>query len=368
MSLLGATTPSPSAPPRTWTGLLAPLLRVLARSGNRSGRVRGTVDGQLLTLDVTAPSGSPGSRTRTEVRRARGAAGAVAEPVAPARERRPGPGRAASLDGLRSRDAAQRAGRRLTSASASSCAERRHAPIPAFRVEMEFAGLHTTSWVTDTGEVVREESPLGLMTVRETAESAQGDGRVPSGSRPIMLEAAAVVPVTRRRSTSRATCAGCGCDSKAPTCPAAISHGAGQSVHGRRRRDRGSAGAAAPVDGRSRTRRAIWPPEPLLESDAPEIRAEADTRRPRRDRQPRPRRAADALRQRDARQEADRQPAVGARGAAHEGRRLQRAHRALRRDGARARHPGADRGRPGVRARRVLLPRVARGLHRPRDR
>src|SRR4029453_14161835 len=35
-------------------------------------------------------------------------------------------------------------------------------PLPAFRVEMAFAGLRTTSWVTDTGEVVREESPMGL--------------------------------------------------------------------------------------------------------------------------------------------------------------------------------------------------------------
>src|SRR5687767_3636196 len=32
--------------------------------------------------------------------------------------------------------------------------------VPAFQVEMEFAGLQTTSWITDTGEVVREESPL----------------------------------------------------------------------------------------------------------------------------------------------------------------------------------------------------------------
>jgi hypothetical protein len=45
-------------------------------------------------------------------------------------------------------------------------------PIPAARVEMEFAGLRTTSWVTDTGQVIREESPMGLITVRESAESA----------------------------------------------------------------------------------------------------------------------------------------------------------------------------------------------------
>jgi hypothetical protein len=46
-------------------------------------------------------------------------------------------------------------------------------PIPAFRVEMEFAGLKTSSWITDTGEVVREESPLGMITVRESADSAR---------------------------------------------------------------------------------------------------------------------------------------------------------------------------------------------------
>src|SRR5215471_6109172 len=46
-------------------------------------------------------------------------------------------------------------------------------PLAAFRVEMEFSGLHTTSWVTDTGEVVREESPLGLISIRESAERAR---------------------------------------------------------------------------------------------------------------------------------------------------------------------------------------------------
>ena len=33
--------------------------------------------------------------------------------------------------------------------------------LPAFHVDMAFGGLQTTSWVTDTGEVVREESRLG---------------------------------------------------------------------------------------------------------------------------------------------------------------------------------------------------------------
>jgi hypothetical protein len=45
-------------------------------------------------------------------------------------------------------------------------------PIPAFKVDMTFSGLTTTSWITDTGEIVREESPMGLITIVETQEQA----------------------------------------------------------------------------------------------------------------------------------------------------------------------------------------------------
>jgi transglutaminase-like putative cysteine protease len=70
-------------------------------------------------------------------------------------------------------------------------------PIPAFRVEMEFAGLNTTSWITDTGEVIREESPLGLITVRETPENARAMA-VPSRMRVDLLEASSVVPQSQK--------------------------------------------------------------------------------------------------------------------------------------------------------------------------
>ena len=70
--------------------------------------------------------------------------------------------------------------------------------VPAFRVDMDFGGLQTTSWVTDTGEVVREESPLGLITVREPAERAQGLS-VPGRIQADLLQAAAVVPITAER-------------------------------------------------------------------------------------------------------------------------------------------------------------------------
>ncbi len=66
-------------------------------------------------------------------------------------------------------------------------------PVPAFRVEMEFSGLRTTSWITDTGEVIREESPLGFITVREAADRAQTLA-VPGQIRQDLLEASAVVP------------------------------------------------------------------------------------------------------------------------------------------------------------------------------
>src|SRR6185503_1025912 len=66
-------------------------------------------------------------------------------------------------------------------------------PIPAFKVEMEFAGLRTTSWVTDTGEVLREESPLGLITVRESPEKARAMA-VSGPMRVDLLDASSVVP------------------------------------------------------------------------------------------------------------------------------------------------------------------------------
>ena len=68
--------------------------------------------------------------------------------------------------------------------------------IPAFRVETEFRGLKTTSWVTDTGDIVREESPLGLMTIRESPERARGLA-VPDRVQADLLQAAAVVPTMR---------------------------------------------------------------------------------------------------------------------------------------------------------------------------
>ncbi|HVZ23155.1 MAG TPA: transglutaminase-like domain-containing protein, partial [Vicinamibacterales bacterium] len=145
--------------------------------------------------------------------------------------------------------------------------------IPAFRVEMEFQGLKTTSYITDTGEVVKEESPLGLMTVRESRERAQAMA-ISGGVRADLLQASAIVPFSRdrideprdvRRLALRLT----GADLSGFDLD-----GAGQSADGN---------DVAIVDPRTlkpgRGDQDLTPylrPEPLIESDAPEIRAEAE--------------------------------------------------------------------------------------------
>ena len=131
-------------------------------------------------------------------------------------------------------------------------------PIPAFRVEMEFAGLRTTSWITDTGEVVREESPLGLITVRESPENAQSDGGVGPDARDLLAGVVGGPAACESRSTSRATSAGCGCGSTARTSrPPDHATAAAQRVDGdvvELRDPQDAAGRARAI----RTPRSIW--------------------------------------------------------------------------------------------------------------
>ena len=153
-------------------------------------------------------------------------------------------------------------------------------PIPAFRVEMEFVGLRTTSWVTDTGEVVREESPMGIISVRETADRAKALA-VPGQMRQDLLQAAAVVPaIVQRipplpplddpRDVRRLRIRVEGADLSS-----ADLQGAGQSVTGDVVEIRDAQQIALqPADPEAAR---YLSPELLIESDAPEIRAEAET-------------------------------------------------------------------------------------------
>jgi hypothetical protein len=191
MSLLGATT---AATIRTAAHVDKSFtLRAFEFSldpGTGPIEVRGTIDGRRLSLDVKTSSGThsesreleepPALSLNVSRRLANGGlvAGArhqwtVFDPAT-----------------LRNSKVDVAVGRRELVRGAGA------APVPAFRVEMAFAGLKTTSWITDTGEVVREESPLGLITVRESADTARAMAVSPR-MQVDLLEAAAVTPRMR---------------------------------------------------------------------------------------------------------------------------------------------------------------------------
>ncbi|HEY6548832.1 MAG TPA: transglutaminase-like domain-containing protein, partial [Vicinamibacteria bacterium] len=146
-------------------------------------------------------------------------------------------------------------------------------PTPVFKMLSRFSGVTSTSWITETGEVVREESPFGLLVVKESPQQAQA---LAVGHAQIdMLEAAALHPRLPRRiddprAVRRLSIRLTGLEAFDD----ADLEGAGQSRRG---------DAIEVVDARTLEPTALDPerasflaPETLLESDAPEIRAEAE--------------------------------------------------------------------------------------------
>jgi len=67
--------------------------------------------------------------------------------------------------------------------------------VEAWRVEEEFRSLKTTAWVDATGVVLREEGPMGLVLVRQTAEQALHEGWKAQNALDVMASTA--VPVER---------------------------------------------------------------------------------------------------------------------------------------------------------------------------
>jgi transglutaminase-like putative cysteine protease len=127
--------------------------------------------------------------------------------------------------------------------------------------------------VTDTGEVVREESPTGLQTIRQKPADAQAMA-VSYSVRQDLLSASAVVPTGRQqivepRDVRRMRLRITGADLSSPDV-----RGVGQTVDGdvlelRDPQQFKPTEADPSVDGYLRA-------EPLIESDAPEILAEAE--------------------------------------------------------------------------------------------
>ena len=148
-------------------------------------------------------------------------------------------------------------------------------PVPAFRVETRFMGLTVKRWITDVGEVVREESPMGFMTVRESAERAQALA-VPGQVQVDLVEAAAIVPRPPRRidqptAVERMRLRLEGTEGLSPP----DLQGAGQTAEGGVFEIRDSRTLEGTFD--EPPGRAERDPELLIESDAPEILAEART-------------------------------------------------------------------------------------------
>ena len=193
MALLGATTAATMRTRAHVDGAFT--LRAFEFSldpGTGAVEVRGRLEGRLLTLTVTTPSGTRAEQRTLDEPPAlslnlsrRLANGGL---VAGARHR----WTIFDPATLRNSPVTVNVGKRELVRGAGP------APIPAFRVEMEFAGLRTTSWITDTGEVVREESPLGLITVRETPEAARAIA-VSRRMQVDLLQTSAVVPRMRTR-------------------------------------------------------------------------------------------------------------------------------------------------------------------------
>jgi transglutaminase-like putative cysteine protease len=232
--------------------------------GTGAVSVNGTLDGRRLDLTITTPSG-----TRTESRELEEPPALslnlsrrlAAEGLAPGQHREltvfdPATLRNApmSLD-VEAREMVRAAGR----------------PVPAFKVRMRFGGLVSTSWITDVGEVVREESPMGLIVVKETRNRATALA-VPGDVQTDMLETAAIVaqgpkiddPATVERLRVRFE----GVEIGGPDLDGAGQTAAGNEIEVRD----SSARAPGPRDPEAARYLAA---EPFLESDAPEVRDEA---------------------------------------------------------------------------------------------
>ena len=148
-------------------------------------------------------------------------------------------------------------------------------PIPAFKVNMTFSGITTTAWITDTGEIVREESPMGLITILETQEQAMALS-VSNRMREDMLEGAAIVPrmagrqrIIEPRDVKKLRLRLIGVDLSAKDVEGSGQRLDGDIVELTDPRDLQPGPAPADLD-------RYLAAEPFIESDAPEIKAAAE--------------------------------------------------------------------------------------------
>jgi hypothetical protein len=266
MTLLGATTPAAIKTTARVDGQFA--LRSFEFSldpGTGAIAVAGTVNGPALDVTITTPSGTRRERIELEEPPVLG--------IGVARRLAAGGLAPGTTHQWKVFDPAT-----MTNAPMTVRVGRREIvrvdgrAVPAFRVEMEMAGLRTTSWMTDTGEIVREQSAMGMISVQESPETARALA-VPERGRTDLLEGAAVVPamsqrIDETRDVRLLRLRVEGADLSSPDL-----HGAGQSVTGDVVEIRDTQAMAATTADPEAAR--FLQPERFIESDAPEIVAEA---------------------------------------------------------------------------------------------
>lgn len=147
-------------------------------------------------------------------------------------------------------------------------------PVPAFRVRTKFGAITSHSWITDLGDVVREESPTGFIVVRETRDRAIAravTGQVESD----LLESVAIKPVLKERIHDPRDVRCLTVRLESPGLPAELElDGVGQRQlpNGDIEIFWSTAEATTPLDADASP---FLNAEPFIESDAPEIVAEA---------------------------------------------------------------------------------------------
>jgi transglutaminase-like putative cysteine protease len=145
-------------------------------------------------------------------------------------------------------------------------------PLPTLKLRTEFSGVTSYSWLTETGEIVREESPMGLLVLQEPRDTATAIA-VSSEIRADMYDAAAIVPKPAPRIDDPASVEFLKLQLSGVELEPLALQGAGQSRSGDivEMRDPESVPEAPPDAPLAELLRA----EAFIESDAPEIAAEA---------------------------------------------------------------------------------------------
>jgi hypothetical protein len=146
-------------------------------------------------------------------------------------------------------------------------------PVPAFRVETRFSGITALAWITDVGEIVREESPTGFIVALETRDRAMARA-VPGEMQLDILEAVAIKPQMQRPIEDPRGVLRLRLRLEGIPLEGADLQGVGQRL-GENGEIELSSSEDEP-DALDMTALQYLKPEPLIESDAPEIRAEAE--------------------------------------------------------------------------------------------